>query len=214
MSNANELQTIIPIVQTIADNKFIIGDRLVEVGISGPDIEATLSAIAMAQAELGHSRLLYNWTFEIQGIKKKPDIKSQTGKAFKQVVEVQNWISLIASLYVINIAIDLVMKEIIHSGAKQIASHFEKYLREQKDHIIYSEGWGMQLLQDQGAIPYRFKEALHAIQDEVIVWLTNIEADKSLIEKGFISENANLADKLNKRIESILLKTGVTASVH
>ncbi|WP_017753425.1 Phenylacetic acid catabolic protein [Calidifontibacillus oryziterrae] len=213
MPNNENLLAIIPVVHTIADNKFVLGDRLVEIGIGGPDIEATLSAIAMAQAELGHARLMYNWTFDLEGLIKKPEIQAQTGRAFQNVVAIHNWITLIAASYVVNLAVDLVIKEIIKSSTRQVGSHFEKYLVEQKDHIIYSEGWAMQLLNDEGAIPRKFKEALSEVQNEVVQWLTSIETNKSLLEEQLISQNASLVKRLNERIGQITKNSGVTADV-
>ena len=83
--------SLIELAETIADNKYILGDRLVEIGVSGPKLEATLSAIAMAQQELGHSRLIYRWSYDLKGINgSKVEIKDQTGKAFSKNVEISN----------------------------------------------------------------------------------------------------------------------------
>lgn len=110
MSNKTAgLASFIETIETIADNKYILGDLLVEIGVSGPDLEATLSTIAMAQGELGHARLLYNWAFDLKGIKKQ-EIERQTGKAFTSVVAVDNWIDLIGSLYVVNVGWSLCLK--------------------------------------------------------------------------------------------------------
>lgn len=153
--------SLIELAETIADNKFILGDRLVEIGISGPNLEATLSSIAMAQAELGHARLMYKWANELQGINgSKIEIKNQTGKAFPAAVNTNNWISLIAGVYAVNVAVNLVINAIILAENPELNAPFSKMLKEQEEHLLYSRSWCKQLLNDRGAVPKTLKEEL------------------------------------------------------
>src|SRR5699024_7481282 len=100
----SQTDVLIELLETIADNKYVMGDHLVEVGVSGPNLESTVSSIAMAQSELGHARLLYHWVEELKtGSKKKIDIKGQTGKSFQSANETNDWISLIANLFITNV---------------------------------------------------------------------------------------------------------------
>ncbi|WP_420534692.1 Phenylacetic acid catabolic protein [Aeribacillus pallidus] len=196
--------SLIELLETIADNKYVLGDRLVEVGVSGPNLEATLSAIAMAQGELGHARLLYNWCFDLKGVKgKKPDIQAQTGKAFQTAVNVQNWISLIASLYAINAAIDIVFQTVLKTSHSKVASRIQKLVREQHDHIIYAENWAKQLLLDQGAVPYRFQEALREAAEEAKAWLAKVEKSEELKKEGYFPETPSFAEKFEKRLQQL-----------
>ncbi|KAB2330493.1 phenylacetic acid catabolism protein [Cytobacillus depressus] len=203
---------LIEIAETIADNKFILGDRLVEVGISGPNLEATLSSIAMAQAELGHARLIYRWAFDLKGINSsKVDIKNQTGKAFSNAVEVDNWISLIAALYTVSVAAELVITAILEADHPQISPPFSKMLKEQNEHLVYSKIWCEQLLIEKGSIPGRFRTALDKASREAKKWLETIENDKLLITENIIIENTNLTKKFNHTLKE-LIADGVAAN--
>lgn len=209
------LKAFIELLETVADNKYVLGDRLVEVGVSGPNLEATLSAIAMAQGELGHARLLYNWTFDLKGHKgKKPNIEKQTGKAFKGVVEVHDWISLIAALFTVNTAIDLVLKTVLEANHTEVAPRVNKLLREQKEHIIYSRNWAQQLLKDRGAIPRKFKEALDQIIPEVESWIKAVEQKTELVDEGYILKESQLYSKFQNRIKEVFVQelTGVESA--
>lgn len=211
MSDQNN-NSIINLAETIADNKYILGDRLVEIGVSGPTLEATLSAIAMAQQELGHSRLIYRWANDLKGVNgSKVEIKDQTGKAFSRNVQVKNWIELIAVLYATNVSVDLVMKAIIAGNNKEINHPFSKMLKEQNEHLIYSRIWCKQLLNDQGSIPATFQLALEKVMIEVVDWLKTIENDHQLISENIINENANLVSEC-KEIVNELLNVGAVSN--
>ncbi|KMY52717.1 phenylacetic acid catabolism protein [Bacillus sp. FJAT-27231] len=204
------LQSFIELIETIADNKYVMGDRLVEVGVSGPNLEATLAAIAMAQGELGHARLLYNWSFDLKELKKKPDIESQTGKAFPAIVNVNNWIALIASLYAANVAIDLILRAVLDSGQSKAASRIQKLINEQNEHLIYSENWARQLLNDKGAIPSKFKEALSEAVSQAEAWLNHVEQQIELAEAGYIAENLSLQQAFKSQIDQLNVQTLVS----
>ncbi len=196
--------SLVELAETIADNKFILGDRLVEIGISGPNLEATLSAIAMAQAELGHARLIYRWAYELQGLSaSKMDIKAQTGKAFPSVVNSSNWIALIASVYAANLAVDLVINEVIKAGNPDINTPFSKMLKEQEEHLLYSKSWCKQLLNDKGAVPKTFIQEFEKVTGEVLQWLKKVENDNLLISEKIILENNNLVTVYKETIAKL-----------
>ncbi len=205
--------SFIKMLETIADNKFVLGDRLVEIGVSGPNLEATLAAVAMAQGELGHARLLYNWTFDLKGLKsKKPNIKKQTGKAFKGVKEVDNWISLIASLYTVNTAVDIVLRSISEEGEDKMVSRIQKLLKEQKEHIIYSQQWAQQLLNDQGAIPVKFSESLNNLLPEIEHWLKEVEQTTGITDSGYVVNNTSLSKKFQEELNKLNIKNLAAAN--
>lgn len=196
------LTSFIHLVETIADNKYVLGDRLVEVGVSGPNLEATLAAIAMAQGELGHARLLYNWSADLKGVK-KADVKDQSGKALPNAVKVNNWITLIASLYATNAAIDLVLKAVSESEHAKVASRVQKLINEQKEHIIYARGWAKQFLNDKGAVPAKFKEALNEAIPEAGEWLKSVEAQTEIVEEGYMSKTVSLYEAFKAEVEQL-----------
>jgi len=196
--------SLIELAETIADNKFILGDRLVEIGISGPNLEATLSSIAMAQAELGHARLLYKWANELQGINgSKVEIKDQTGKAFPAAVNTNNWIALIAGVYAVNVAVNLVMKAMISAEHPELNAPFSKMLKEQEEHLLYSRSWCKQLLNDRGAVPKTLKEELEKVSKEALQWLIHVENDKLLTSEKIILKNSNLVNAYKETIEKL-----------
>lgn len=187
------LLSLVEAAETIADCKFILGDRLVDIGISGPNLEATLSSVAMAQAELGHARLMYKWALELQGLNgSKLEVKTQTGKAFLSVVNTTNWVGLIAAVYAVNTAVELVMGAIMEADNQEIHAPFSKMKKELEEHLLYAKSWCRQLLNDRGAVPQTFIKELEKVTIDVTQWLQNIENDNLLISEKIILENSNL----------------------
>jgi 1,2-phenylacetyl-CoA epoxidase catalytic subunit len=202
--NAQGVESFIELLEAIADNKFVIGDRLVEIGIGGPNLEATLSSIAMAQGELGHARLLYNWSFDLKGLTgKKKDVQKQSGKAFAHVVNVKDWITLIAAVYTVNIGMNLVLNALFEAQREDVAARIHKLLREQEEHIAYAKGWAVQLLNDRGAVPRKFRAALGTSIHEVRCWLVKLERDPSLTAGGYLPAQSDLSDKFDQEILSV-----------
>jgi ring-1,2-phenylacetyl-CoA epoxidase subunit PaaC len=214
MSNQSAgLNSFIEILEHIADTKYVLGDRLVEVGISGPTLEATLSAVAIAQAELGHARLLYNWSFDLKELEgKKIEVKEQTGKAFKEVETIYNWITLISALYAVNVAQEIILKGFLKARHQEVVTRIQKLLNEQREHILYSRGWSIKLFNEEGIIPKRFNEALDAIVPEIEAWLTAIENDQAMINEGYFIPNSNATSSFRDTI-SILREKGNLADV-
>ncbi|WHY58757.1 Phenylacetic acid catabolic protein [Peribacillus simplex] len=194
VNSTNGNTELITLIETIADNKFILGDRLVEVGVSGPDLEGTLAAIAMAQSELGHARLLYNWGTNLKSGKgSKKEVKEQTGKAFDSIVQIGEWIQLIAGLYSMNTALHTLITALTsHQKGSEIELQFNKLAREQLEHILYSKNWALKLLNDGGSIPARFGRAFKLCEQEVITWLKQVENNSVLIENEILPVNSNL----------------------
>lgn len=190
---------LIKLIETIADNKFVLGDRLVEIGISGPDLEGTLAAIAMAQSELGHARLLYNWVASLKGEKgSKNEVKEQTGKAFGSIEKIDEWIPLIAGLYCLNTGLNTLITTLTtHQKDSDIALYFNKLVKEQEEHILYSKGWALKLLNDSGSIPTRFFKAFKLCEQEVLTWLKQVESNDVLVTEGILPQHSSLSDSYN-----------------
>ncbi|KJE26254.1 phenylacetic acid catabolic family protein [Geobacillus kaustophilus] len=198
------VHSLIELLETIADNKYVLGDRLVEVGVSGPNLEATLASIAMAQGELGHARLLYNWCFDLRGLKgKKPEIYRQTGKALASAVNVHNWITLIAALYATNTAIDAVLQSALDANHPAIVSRIQKLIREQQDHLVYAKHWAQQLAHERGAVPHRFRAALNAAANEAAAWLKEVESKEELQQEGYLPNGVKLVERLQQELKTV-----------
>lgn len=211
MSQAQSNDVLIELLETIADNKYVMGDHLAEIGVSGPTLEATISSIAMAQSELGHARLLYNWVEELKtGSKKKLDIKDQTGKAFQSAMETEDWISLIANLFITNITSKAILDAVANSEYSTKA--ITKMVREQEDNIIYARSWSNQLLADQGQIPEKFEEYYNKAKAEAYDWILKYEHDERVRKAKIVEGNRSLTELFDEEVRNISIEQDVVAN--
>ncbi|SEA21628.1 1,2-phenylacetyl-CoA epoxidase, catalytic subunit [Thalassobacillus cyri] len=203
--NEQQINALVELAETIADNKFIMGEQLVELGVSGPNLEASLASISMAQGDLGHARLLYRWSFEVQGKRAgKVDVKEQTGKAFNQIVNASNWVELLAGLYVNNVAINLVMEELMKNKGEELNAQFAKMSNELTEHVMYAKNWCLQLLEDQGSIPRRTRVDLEKAYHHAGEWIRQVEGSQPLIEAGVVSESSKLSSAFASAMNEVL----------
>ena len=199
--------TLIKLIETLADNKLVLGDQLVEIGISGPNLEATLAAVSIAQSELGHARLLYNWVHELKSggkREKRPDIQNQTGKAFATAIGSTDWLTLIASLYATNVATDIVLHAIASSSKLEKLPSFEKLLREQDEHIMYARNWCEQLTNDRGRIPVKFQSDLATSLEETADWLNGVQTSDLFERLGVSDQLTDLVTLFEQANESVV----------
>lgn len=173
------------LLETLADNKFVLGDKLAEVGISAPKLEAALASIAMAQGELGQARHLYLWSFDLQGIER--EVVEQSGKAFSKLLGIDNWISLMAGSYVMNCAVNVLVQDLLDADKPGVRAKLSKLERELQEHIAFSQAWGMTMLNERGKIPEVYRTALEGATSEVEAWLEQVDQANNLREEGYVT---------------------------
>lgn len=173
------------LLETIADNKFVLGDKLAEVGISAPELDASIASIALAQGELGQARHLYIWSFDLQGIER--EVVEQSGKAFPMLHAIDNWISLIAGSYVINEAVNVLVQDLLDADKPGVRAKLSKLERELLEHITFSRGWSEKMLNERGKIPETYRCALSDINSEVESWLEQVDQATNLQEEGYLT---------------------------
>ena len=183
MSNSN--MPFYELLETVADNKFVLGDKMAEVGISAPELESSVASIALAQGELGQARHLYIWSFELQGIEQ--EVVEQSGKAFSKQLAIDNWISLIAGAYVINCAVNVLVQDMLDADKAGVRAKLSKLERELQEHIAFSRAWGEKMLDEQGKIPEVFRTALDDASSEVEAWLEQVDRATNLQEEGYLT---------------------------
>lgn len=213
MAHKNK-NALVQLAETMADNKYVMGNRLVEVGVSGPTIEATLSSISLSQGELSHARLLYRWSNDMQGLQtKKVKAVKQPEKVFPQMKEATNWIELIVGLYVNNVAIQAVLREIMKNKQQELNLQFSKLMIELEDHLTYAKEWCHLLIHDKGSIPKKFVENVERAVQPVEKWLNEVENNKELQQLGVISQDSNLTSLFKETIATLpVTRTGQRVS--
>lgn len=219
----NVPQEFIRCLEVMADNKFVLGDRLVEIGISAPEMEAKLACISLAQSELGHARILYNWAQDLSGqtdpedmgrwnIDNSGEIRQQTGKAFEEIVNVDGWIDLIAAICVAETALDIVIDGMIEARPEEMKDRMHKLIKEQEEPLSFAMEWGRKLLNDRGRVPEAFEDAIESMLPSAREWLQSLDESKTFHKGGFFPERTEFEALFHDRIENLRATQG-TAEV-
>ncbi|UOF89294.1 phenylacetate-CoA oxygenase subunit PaaI [Fodinisporobacter ferrooxydans] len=175
---------IVDVIEAIADNKFLLGDQLVEIGFSGPDLRASLAAIALAQSELGHARHLYNWSFALQNIDR--EVTEQTGNGFQQIAQIGNWVELMTWLYTVNVAAKIVLAALYESEDPDVAKRVPKMLRELDEPITFGREWCTVFTNESGSIPKVFSETFGEANAQIEKWLEAVEHSEALKQAHYL----------------------------
>jgi 1,2-phenylacetyl-CoA epoxidase catalytic subunit len=198
------LHRFVELIETIADNKYVLGDQLAKVGISAPNIESSVAAIALAQGELGHARLLYYWILDLLGRQdNKTEITGQNGKAFQKVKEIDNWISLMAGLAVVNLTCRVIFQALLQADNKEVSSRISKMINEQEEHILFAKGWISLLLQDKGRVPKKMEEALAEVSAEAESWLAVIAGQEAPVKEGWLPKGLSLKEEFTEQMKKL-----------
>ncbi|SIS74562.1 MULTISPECIES: Phenylacetic acid catabolic protein [Alicyclobacillus] len=195
-----------PILLSLADSKFHLGDRLVEVGVSAPELQSALVCVAFAQAELGHARLLYNWVSEWHG--ETSDVSGPGGSGVQQLTEIQEWIPLMVATHLINVAALEVLSWIREEGDATSLQKISKMENELREHIVFSRAWCNRFAEDTGAVPRVFADEHSRWEEVVSRWLVGLA---NQVDPNQAVERVNRA----RSVWHIPLASGrVTALVH
>jgi 1,2-phenylacetyl-CoA epoxidase catalytic subunit len=164
------------VMESLADNKFVLGDQLVEIGVSAPELQSALASVALAQAELGHARHLYNWVGEWRG--EEIEITEESGNSLPALALNRNWIDLMVSVLAVNTAAKLVIDEIRRGGDRAVVAKTSKMLVEIEEHRTFAREWCRRFASEDGAVPRVFCEARERLVGAIDEWLG--AADKRL----------------------------------
>jgi ring-1,2-phenylacetyl-CoA epoxidase subunit PaaC len=163
----------------LADSMFQLGHDLVRIGVVGPDLGASLGAVAVAQMQLGHARLLYRWRQELL-----PDhdvaedaVLGMGENALPGLRDIQSWVELVTKLSCFEEAAALVVRRQLANGP---AHQFKtaKLLQEMEDILTYGGGWVEQFAGDAPGVRARAEKAradlLPALTDLVAAYAEDV----------------------------------------
>lgn len=162
-------------LEFFADNKFVLGERLVEVGVSAPELQAALAAVALAQGELGHARHLYHWVQQIQEV--SFEVTGETGSSLPKVGQVENWIELMVAVLVVNAATKTFLDQVRQEDPQTAVQKTGKMMVELEEHLTFSGEWCRRFAGELGAIPRLYQQALADISGAMESWMQGHLAD-------------------------------------
>ncbi|WP_026961501.1 Phenylacetic acid catabolic protein [Alicyclobacillus herbarius] len=195
---------LIEVLQFLADSKISLGDQLVEEGVSAPELTSALSAVAMAQAELGHARHLYNWSASLSN--QEVEIPQEATTGLQAMRENRNWIDLMVSVFMVNTTARLILQALRDRDVPEVLAKTGKMLREVEEHITFASEWCKRFALETGAIPRLFRESVQRQGQEALDWLAGVD------QRGFGGSSLELASACQKEMD-LLCVTPVAEQV-
>ena len=196
-----------------ADSKLLLGYHYGEWTFGTPELEAAVASCSLAQAELGHVRLLHAVLTKHFGDDPDALVGTRAPEAFANVGfldrPIEDWAGFVAMNYVVDLAATRLLHAFQGSSFKPIRMSVDKMLDEERYHLHHGRGWFRTLAargDQREVLEYRTGTALSAVAE----WLgpANEPGDAALVEAG-IKSAANGA-VLNAVVRDV---TGLAAEV-
>jgi ring-1,2-phenylacetyl-CoA epoxidase subunit PaaC len=202
-----------------ADTKLLLGYHYGEWTFGTPELEAAVASCSLAQAELGHVRLLH--AVLAKHFDANPDalIDARAPQAFASVGfldrPIADWAGFVAANYVVDLAVTHQLHALRDSAFKPIRMSVEKMLDEERYHLHHGRGWFRTLAardEQRGLLARRVSEALAS----VVEWFgpSDESGDRALVEAGIKAVNNAVArDAVLRDVTDLATGTGIAVDV-
>lgn len=143
--------TLATLVQSLADNKQLLGLRYAEWCTAAPTLEADIAGAAMGLDDLGHSRVLHGSIRELgEGYVERDPTSPQ---AYLNVAYLdqswKTWNEFVAANAVLDTAFTLMIEALANGNVEVLRSRLRKMLQEEHYHYLHGRSW----LRQTGAGP-------------------------------------------------------------
>jgi ring-1,2-phenylacetyl-CoA epoxidase subunit PaaC len=207
------------ILLACADTKLLLGYHYGEWTFGTPELEAAVASCSLAQAELGHVRLLHAVLSKHFGDDPDGLVEQRAGDAFANVAfldrPIEDWAGFVAVNYVVDHAVTRVLSSLRGSSFKPLRMSVEKMLDEERYHLHHGRGWFRTLAgrEDQrAALLERIRAALASIGewfgpsgevgDAALVAAGIKSEDNAVLRQAVVDEVVQLAGSLELAIDA------------
>ena len=171
-----------------ADTKLLLGYHYGEWTFGTPELEAAVASCSLAQAELGHVRLLHALLARHFGDEPDALIDRREPGAFANVRYLDEPIASWDGFVALNLVVDLAVTRTLHalrgSAFRPLRMSVEKMLDEERYHLHHGRGWFRTLAARDNHAALR-RETARAL-DAVVEWFgpEHDEEDTALLAAG------------------------------
>lgn len=164
------------LLNVLAEAKELLGARLADVCIAGPSLEASVSGVALAQTEFGHSRLLHRLARRVAGDDGSEAAFLNPDREGELLATFDDWTQIIAALSVVDHALQLWLEELrTEKAGERITLAIERVLEEERFHREFARGW-LEVFSADPAFHERLDQALRDAFERYARWETTVLA--------------------------------------
>jgi phenylacetate-CoA oxygenase PaaI subunit len=200
---------------SLADNKQFLGLRYAEWADGGPTLEASVSAAAMAQDELGHARSLHAVLRDFPQVPSEVYEKDLERENYRQITfltqPLPRWTDLIAVNFLFDTALTVLFEAARDSSFSPLRQRARKLVEEERFHYIYGRDWFRRLAQAAPASHGALQEAVDALWVETLCWYGPPEGDVDCLHAHgiFDGDSQALCQRLLDRVMPVLQEVDI-----
>lgn len=201
-----------------ADTKLLLGYHYGEWTFGTPKLEAAVASCSLAQAELGHVRLLHAVLSQHWGDDSSALVTDRTPHEYANIRyldrPVPDWPGFVAANLVVDLAVTRLLHACRNSTFQPICVNVEKILDEERYHLHHGRGWFRTLAGDaatRDTLIQRTNEALATVAE----WFGPADEpeDAALTAAGVkTSDNPDLAGTVGRDVMELAGEVGLELS--
>jgi ring-1,2-phenylacetyl-CoA epoxidase subunit PaaC len=202
-----------------ADTKLLLGYHYGEWTFGTPELEAAVASCSLAQAELGHVRLLH--AVLVKHCAEDPNelVDAREPQAFASVGfldgPITDWAGFVAANYVVDLAVTRQLHALRDSAFKPIRMSVDKMLDEERYHLHHGRGWFRTLAARDDQRDLLVRRASEALAS-VVEWLgpPDDAGDRALVGAGIKAmSNTAVRDAVVRDVTDLAADAGIALDV-
>lgn len=214
------LPALVNLIVVLADTKYFLGRRISEWAPGAPFLEASVACAAIAQEDLGHSRVLYPLLEDLPYPNRPQPLERETDRQRRYCVRFLDvpfptWSHAVATCALVDTAVTTMFGALVRSRYEPLAGRVRRALDEERVHTGYAESLVRRLAatgQGAAALQARVDEVL----PEMLCWFgpAGEPGVEALVAEGFLgAANDALRQAYLARVAPLLLEAGVRVPV-
>jgi len=202
-----------------ADSKLLLGYHYGEWTFGTPKLEAAVASCSLAQAELGHVRLLHAILAQHWGDDSNALVNDRAPQEYANIryldQPIPDWPGFVAVNHVVDLAVTRLLHACRTSAFQPICVNVEKILDEERYHLHHGRGWFRTLAKDaatRDALLERTGEALAT----VVEWFGPVDEpeDMALTAVGIkAQDNPTIARSVGQDVIDLAREVGCDLSL-
>ena len=216
LTSDRALAALVNLIAVLADTKYFLGRRVSEWTTGAPTLEAAVTAAAVAQEELGHSRAIYPLLEELPWPGRPLPLERERDRARRYCVsfldaEFPTWYHVVAACAMIDTGVNTMFEALGDASFEALASRVRRALEEERFHMGYAESLARQIVTfDAG--PAALQERVDELLPEMLCWFgpRGEPGVEVLAAEGFLKwANEDLRQRYLARVAPLLLDVGM-----
>jgi 1,2-phenylacetyl-CoA epoxidase catalytic subunit len=207
---------MVNLIVVLADNKYYFGRALSEWAVGAPTMEDAVGCAAVAQEELGHSRVLYPLLKELPFEGGPTPLERHGDRARRYCVgyldkTLPTWAHMVAALALIDSAMLTLIEALVGSAYGNLARRVARIPGEERFHMDFAEGRVVEIAAFEGGIS-QLTTQVKRLLPEMLCWFGPVgEPGVEVLNQESLlgADNEEMRQSFLDRVGPVLVEAGV-----